>query len=323
MKQLSDKLVYLSKILSDLTFHDGDSIGAALGVTRSSVWKHIKKLQAYGIKIDSVKNKGYALKESLSLLNKEFIVKQVDNPNIEINILESVDSTNLYLRQHPNLTKRKICLAETQLGGRGRMARPWHSPFGQNIYMSYSYSFKKDISELAGLSLVVSMAMLSAIREVAPNASIMLKWPNDGMYLGKKIMGNLIELQAEANGQSVAIIGMGINVNMMHAEHISQEWTSLRKITGNSFDRNLLCVALIHNLNAYLEQFAKYGLREFINQWQALDYLYNQFIMLNNGEISGIAKGINDQGNILIKSKSGEVISFSSGDVSIDKPSPR
>lgn len=319
--KLSKNLVLLSRILSDLLYHDGETIGSKLSITRSAVWKYIKKLIEHGVEIASVKNKGYAFKESLLLLDQEFITKEIDNPNIELDVLECVDSTNLYLKKNLNSYKRKICLAETQTQGRGRMARSWHSPFGQNIYMSYAYPFKKDISELAGLSLVVSIAMLSAIKEIIPDNNIMLKWPNDGIYLGGKVMGNLIELQAEANGQSVAIIGIGINVNMTKADDISQKWMSLREISHNSIDRNILCVALIHNLNSYLEQFSKYGLREFVEQWKKLDYLYDKSISLNDGEVYGIAKGINEQGNLLLELSNGEVKAFSSGDTSINKSS--
>ncbi len=320
MNKLSAKLTHLSRILSDLAYHDGDSLGKQLNITRSAVWKYIKKLQEYEIKIDSGKNKGYAYREPLILLDKEYIAKELENPNIEIEILESVDSTNDYLKKNLSSNKRKICLAETQTNGKGRMARNWHAPFGQNIYMSYAYIFKKDISELAGLSLVISIAMHRAIKEIVPNSEIMLKWPNDGIYQNSKIMGNLIELISEANGESTAIIGMGINVNMMHANDISQKWSSLRIINNTYVDRNLLCVALIHNLNASLEQFSKYGLREFINQWTKLDYLYNQQISLNEGEISGIAKGINEQGNLLLELSDGRIRAFSSGDTSIKKP---
>ena len=320
MKSLSENLVKLAAILSDLQYHDGDSLGAQLGVTRSAIWKSIKKFEEYGIAINSVKNKGYCLEKPLFLLNHDFITQEIANPNIDIEILENIDSTNSHLKRNLTAYKREICFAERQTQGRGRMGRSWCSPFGQNIYMSYAYPFKKDISELNGLSLVVSMAMLAAIKEIGFSAPIMLKWPNDGVYERQKLMGNLVEVQAEAYGESLAIIGLGINVNMSEEEEeISQAWTSLKKISNSYIDRNLLAIALIHNLNSYLERFAKYGLREFIPQWQQLDSLYGEHIQLNNGEMSGIAKGINEQGNLLLELANGELKAFSSGETSICK----
>lgn len=248
------------------------------------------------------------------MLDQDFIIQNAKFANTIIEVLQEIDSTNLYLKK--NLNCPRICFAEMQTKGRGRMGRAWHSPFGQNIYMSYAYHFKQDINELSGLSLVIAMAMLNAIKQIGIDAPIMLKWPNDGIYKGQKLMGNLIQMQGEA-----AIIGLGINVNMMECESddITQDWTSLKKITGKEIDRNLLCVALIDNLNTSLQRFCHYGLADFKSQWQQLDYLYNQTIKLNDGEFSGIAKGINEQGNLLLELANGEIKAFAAGETSICK----
>ena len=255
------------------------------------------------------------------LLDKEFIQQKIANPNIELELFNNIDSTNNYLKQNIS-TKRRICISESQSNGKGsKLNRTWHSPFGQNIYMSYAYYFKKNINDLSGLSLVVSMAMLAAIKEIGIAANIMLKWPNDGVYKKRKLMGNLIESQIISPKETVAIIGIGINVNMLNAEKddISQAWTSLKAIIGEDINRNLLCVSLVHNLNAYLEQFNKYGLREFILKWQQVDMLYDQEVLLDNGKIKGIAKGIDEQGNLLLHLANQEIISNAAGDVSIFK----
>lgn len=274
------------------------------------------------LEIGVLKTKGVMLEENLLLLNQDRINKEISNPNIIIEVLEDIDSTNAYLRNNLSQDKTRICFAETQSGGRGsKKGRTWYSPFAQNIYMSYSCPLKKDLSELSGLSLVVSMAMLSAIKEIGISDNIMLKWPNDGMYEGHKLMGNIIEAQSGEQGGSVVVIGLAINVNMLEDENnnITQKWTSLKKITGDYIDRNDLAIALIHNLKFYLEQFDKYGLREFIHKWQKIDSLYNKSIKLNNGEFSGIAKGINEEGNLLLELGSGEVKAFPSGEASIVK----
>ena len=110
MKTLSSNLIQLTSILSDLNYHDGDSLGNELGVTRSAIWKSIKKLEEYGIEITSIKNKGYALKEPLLLLNQTQIENDIANPNISIEVLEHIDSTNNYLKINTNQNKRRIVL---------------------------------------------------------------------------------------------------------------------------------------------------------------------------------------------------------------------
>ena len=254
-------------------------------------------------------------------LNAEYIKKEIENPNIELIILEQVDSTNNYLKAIVSANSRIICLSESQSNGKGsKQGRIWHSPFGQNIYMSYAYPFKKN-TDLSGLSLVVGIAVINAIKEIGILEPIMLKWPNDGIYQGQKIMGNLIETKLTIDGDYIVIIGMGINVNMLDSqeENISQEWTSLRKITGNSIDRNQLAVAMIHNLNICLEQFIKYGLREFMESWKKLDYLLAKTIRINNGnnEIIGTVKGIDEKGMLLLEMNNGEIKAFLSGEACI------
>ena len=317
---ISLNLIRLVEMLSDLEFHDGEKLGKSLGITRSAIWKIIQKLTDYGIEISSIKNKGYALKEPLLLLDQVKIGQEIINDNIELEIFETIESTNNYLKKNLNPLKQKICFAEMQTSGRGRMGRNWHSPFGQNIYMSYARLFAKDASELSGLSLIIGMACLNAIKEIGIDIPIKLKWPNDGIYLGQKMMGILVELQSESYGETMAIMGIGINVNaLLDSPIITQEWTSLRKITGRYVNRNQLCIALIDNLNFYLEQFIQYGLREFIPKWQELDYLYNQKVKLNNDNISAIAKGIDQHGNLLLELGTGEIKAFSSGEISIQK----
>ena len=207
-----------------------------------------------------------------------------------------------------------------QTTGRGRMGRSWHSPFGQNIHLSYAYSFKKDVSELNGLSLAIGIACLNAIKEYGITKEIMLKWPNDGVYNVQKFMGNLVELQSESYGDTRAIIGIGINANMiLDYTEITQKWTSLTKITGKYIDRNKLCILLIKHLNFTLEKFTAFGMKEFMAKWKEIDALYNQRIKLNNGEYQGIAKGINEQGNLLLELDNKELRAFCSGEASICK----
>lgn len=319
MKQVTKNLIEICKILSDLEFHDGDTIGNKLNITRSAVWKSIHKLQELGIEINSVKNKGYQFSDKLLLIDKDHIAKEINNHDIKIEVFESIDSTNNYLKKFFGSKERRICIAEMQTNGRGRTSKHWHSPFGQNIYFSYLYNFKKDISELNGLSLVVGIATIAAIKEIFLGFNLKLKWPNDGLYENKKFMGNLVELQSESYGDTSAIIGIGINVNMLNNQQdISQDWTSLRKIGGEYIDRNRLIISLIHNLNYHLEQFSKYGFKEFIAKWNELDYFFDKRIQLTDQSV-GIAKGVNLSGHLLLELDNKEIRNISSGEASIVK----
>lgn len=319
----TSSFVQLVDILNDGHYHDGTTIGETLNITRSAIWKAIKKLQNYGVKVDSIKGKGYSLLEPLILLNQKLIKQNLSQKNIDITIFETINSTNDFLKKIPCNQKLNICLAEQQTQGKGRLGRNWHSPFGQNIYLSCAYPFQKDVSELAGLSLVVSLAIVKTLENYGLPNAISVKWPNDIFYDHKKISGNLIEIQAESHGICHAIIGIGINVNMMEDEEesISQPWISLRKITASYIDRNQLCILLIENLMNYLKQFEEQGLPSFIEIWNAADILMKKEISLKTGDkkITGKAMGINNIGHLILKLKDGTTQTFSSGDTTVLK----
>jgi BirA family biotin operon repressor/biotin-[acetyl-CoA-carboxylase] ligase len=323
MKPLSPNLTKLVKLLNDNQYHDGTTIGKALKMTRSAVWKTIKKLEAYGFQIESIKGKGYALKESIVLLDPPLIKKKLrlKNNNAEIIIFENIDSTSDYLKHLKPSRHPSICIAESQTKGRGRFGRSWHSPFGQNIYFSLRYAFEKDISELTGLSLVVSLSIIKTLKAYIPEC-LYVKWPNDIIYQQKKLAGCLLEIQAEGNGISHVIIGIGINVNMQEDDKlITQPWISLREITGKYIDRNELCGQLINHLFDYIQQFEKMGLAFFMDEWHAVDGLMNKNISLKNAnqQFHGIAKGINQHGHLVLELANKTLKAFSSGDTTLIK----
>lgn len=320
-KKLSASLIKMVHILSDGHYHDGNTLGEQLAMTRSAVWKAIKKLTGYAIKIDCVKGKGYALLEPLILLEQTKI-KNLVQEKITLDVFESMTSTNDYLKTFRNVHEIKICLAEHMTKGRGRLNREWYAPFGKNIYMSCLYPLQKDVSELAGLSLVMTLAIIKTLKNFAIDQHLFVKWPNDIIYANKKMSGILIEIQAETHGHCQAIIGVGVNVNMLDDESaISQAWTSMQKILGRYLDRNIVCAALINNLLAYLQQFAMHGFEYFVEEWAAVDCLTQQNIILKNidQEVRGKVLGVNDQGHLLMQLPNGCVHTFSAGDASIMK----
>lgn len=323
MKKLSPGFANLVTLLNGGHYHDGTTLGDKLKITRSAVWKSIKKLETYGVKLTSIKGKGYALLEPLLLLNPKIIKQGIACKNIDINIFETIDSTNEYQKLFIGHKNIKICMAEQQTHGKGRLNRKWHSPFAQNIYLSCSYPFQKDISELAGLSLVVSLAVVKTLACYGLPKALLIKWPNDIIYDHKKLAGILIEIQAESHGACHAIMGIGINVNMLHAENhfIAQTWTSLRKIMATYIDRNQLCILLIDNLITYLKLFEKQRLSSFIDEWNTIDFLKHKKISLKHGhkKIYGKAMGIDSLGHLILQTVDGSSQSFSSGDTTIMK----
>lgn len=326
MKSLNQNLVKITSLLSDGEFHDGTSIGKSLNITRAAVWKAIQKLEQYAIPLISMKGKGYRLELPLILLNRQNIKTKLRHRSIELDVIEKIDSTNDYLKKFISQNKKiRVCIAETQTQGKGRLSRQWYSPFGENIYFSMLYPFAKDISELSGLSLVVGLAICQAVESVIDlkGKHLKIKWPNDVLANQQKIAGTLIEIEAEFNGFCQAIIGIGINVNMskIPKKVIPFSWSSILKITEQYQDRNKLCAVLIDCLADYLERFLSSGLPSFMDEWEKRDCLANTPIAVISGnkKQEGICVGINDQGHLLLKTASKKILTFSSGDTTLLK----
>lgn len=324
MKKQNASLLKVVQALSDGAYHDGTTIGSRLGITRSAVWKTIERLKEYGVAIDSVKGKGYALTEPLTLLHARTIKAHCElAKDVAIDVFESMPSTNDYLRTLPQKKSIRVCLAEQQTQGKGRLGRQWYSPFGLNLYFSCLYRFEKDVSELAGLSLVVGLAVAKTLNEfIAGSEKAKVKWPNDVFFADEKIAGSLIEVQAETHGACYAVIGVGVNVNMLQGSPvITQAYTSLRKITGEIIDRNKLCARLLTHLLTCLERFAQSGLPSFLAEWTELDLLRGRRVNLQrlDGVLSGVVVGVNSQGHLVMRMEDGSERGVSAGDVSVCK----
>ena len=325
MKKSLPNFNKIISILADGASHDGSSIGEKLGISRTAVWKTMKKLEAYDISFESQKGKGYRLLEPLQLLDKTKIKRLLKNKSIVLDLFESVDSTQKYIRELSEKRKIHVCLAEHQTQGQGRFNRSWHSPFGQNIFFSMLYPLTKDISELGGLSLIMSLCLAKTIEETCTLPQpISIKWPNDLLCDNRKLGGILIEIQAEAHDFCHAIIGIGVNINMLEdkSKSISQDWTSLRKITQIWHDRNLILATLINNIMIYMENFVDKGFAYFMKEWAKHDFLVNKPIGIKavNKEIHGLAMGINTNGHLLVKLDETEAVKpFAAGETTILK----
>jgi BirA family biotin operon repressor/biotin-[acetyl-CoA-carboxylase] ligase len=321
MSDIDSKLKQALAILGNKQCYDGTSMGKQLGMTRAGVWKVIKKLTSQGINISSHKGKGYELLDTIELLDEKKI-KAGLSPNIYLELFETIDSTSDHLlRMNHRSSGLRVCLAEHQSKARGRFARKWHAPLGQNVYFSLLYPFAKDLSALAGLSLVIGLSICNTINSLYELPELALvKWPNDIVYGDAKLGGILVEVEAEAHGFCAAVIGIGLNVNMVDAcGEIDRKWTSIRKINNKDNDRNTLTVRLINDLLIYIRNFEQYGFEYFMEEWRSKDALLNKSIELKVGQNihRGQVKGVNTQGHLLLQVVPGRVESFSSGEATL------
>ncbi|MDC5822052.1 bifunctional biotin--[acetyl-CoA-carboxylase] ligase/biotin operon repressor BirA [Vibrio europaeus] len=316
MKEHSIKLSIL-KALSQGGFHSGEELGDTLGVSRAAISKHIKGIQTWGVDVFRVQGKGYQLAKPMQLLNKEIVQNSLAN---RVELIPIIDSTNQYLLDRvDSLESGSVCLAEYQAKGRGRRGREWVSPFGSNLYLSMFWRLDAGMAAAMGLSLVVGVAIVESLEEMGLTG-VKLKWPNDLYYQDKKLAGILVEMSGQAGAAANLVIGMGLNLMMSEAtEGITQPWASLDEVADNQLiDRNQLAITMITTLHKALDDYELYGMAGFVERWNRLDNFINRSVKLLMGprEISGIARGINEQGAVLLETENG-LETFIGGEISL------
>jgi BirA family biotin operon repressor/biotin-[acetyl-CoA-carboxylase] ligase len=310
----------LLAILADGDFHSGEELGAQLGVTRAAVWKQLKKLESLNIPLSSVKGKGYRLSDAIELLDQPIILSKIEGRLDCLEVLLNTESTNSYLldKASDHMGKRYAVLAEKQESGRGRRGRIWVSPFGKNIYLSMLWSFSGGIGSLEGLSLVIAIAVERALAELGVSDA-KLKWPNDVYLNNKKLAGILLEVSGEYSGHCQVVIGIGLNIKLSayDAESIDQPWAQLSEHLGD-VDRNTIAATMINNLIKAIEQFDKQGFESFKGYWTERDAFLNKEVdlILPRDTRSGIAKGVNSKGELLLLTDKG-LESINAGELSL------
>ncbi|MHC8303150.1 bifunctional biotin--[acetyl-CoA-carboxylase] ligase/biotin operon repressor BirA [Pseudomonas sp. ZS1P83] len=313
-------MLTLLKLLKDGRFHSGQALGVALGVSRSAVWKQLQHLEAdLGLSIHKVRGRGYQLAAPLTLLDSVEIRGHAPSCDWPILVFDSIDSTNAEALRAIARGQAApfLVLAERQTAGRGRRGRKWASPFAENIYYSLVLRIEGGMRQLEGLSLVVGLAVMQALRKLGVTGAG-LKWPNDVLVGQKKIAGILLELVGDPADVCHVVLGVGINVNMQITDEIDQQWTSMRLESGKVFDRNHLVGELGAMLQEYLCRHQVDGFSAIQAEWEQNHLWQGRAVSLIAGvnQINGEVLGIDCQGALRLKVGGVEKV-FSGGELSL------
>ena len=298
-------MLTLLKLLKDGRFHSGQALGVALGVSRSAVWKQLQLLEAeLGLSIHKVRGRGYQLAAPLMLLDPVGISEATPSCDWSVLVFDSIDSTNAEALRAIERGRAApfLVLAERQTAGRGRRGRKWVSPFAENVYYSLVLRIEGGMRQLEGLSLVVGLAVMHALRELGVSAAG-LKWPNDVLVGQKKIAGILLELVGDPADVCHVVLGVGINVNMQMTDEVDQQWTSMRLETGKVFDRNQMVAVLSEKLQGYLHRHQVEGFSAIQSEWEQNHLWQGRPVSLIAGvsQIDGEVLGIDKQGALRLK----------------------
>ncbi len=321
MKLLAHRVL---RLLADAEFRSGEALARALGMSRASVWQAVRELEAAGLEIYKVRGRGYRLAQPLSLLDPSEIERHLGPwaGRLAFEIVASAGSTNTLLmeRAQAGAAHATVIAAEWQSDGRGRRGRAWHADLGGALTFSLLWRFVQGAGVLAGLSLAVGVALVRALEKLGVAGSG-LKWPNDVVWRGRKLAGILIEMQGDALGPSLAVIGIGVNVRLSDAvrSRIDQEVTDLENACGRALDRNEVLALLLVELYGMLETFTREGFAPLRGEWQRHHAHQDRAVTVTLPDArreSGIARGVAEDGALLLETRGG-LRRYHSGEISV------
>lgn len=310
----------------------GQELCEQFGVSRTAVWKAIGQLKKEGYVIEAVQNRGYRLLDQTEEVYNQADIqsrlktKWVAHP---LQFFDSIDSTNIRakLEAEQGAKSGLLVVSDMQSAGRGRRGRGWESPAGINIY--YTLMLKPDFSSDCApmLTLVMALAVAKGIRQTLRRdseeaaAKVGIKWPNDIVVDGKKVCGILTEMSMEQGYIQHIVIGVGINVRKQEfPEEIRDRAAAIDEQCGFRISRSQLIADIMEafeeDYEIFLQTHDLKGLRA-----SYAELLVNQdrevCVLDPKGEYRGIAKGINDQGELLVERPDGTVEEVYAGEVSV------
>ena len=314
-------------LLDHKSYCSGQELANQLNVTRATIHNCISRIEALGIKIERIHGLGYRLEQPLDLLSKDQIVdklsEDIQSKAETIECLQEVNSTNHYAGELdlPKAGNFSVVLAEMQTAGKGRRGREWVSPYAANIYLSLVWSLQKPLHIAGMLSPYLAMRLAQMLKQ-AGVSTVGVKWPNDIYCDDKKLAGILIECKGEINGLCKIIVGVGVNVSMTRYENISieQSWTDIDTQAPNlNQTRNALASMLITTIVQGIETFEQNKINNFAQEWSQWDVMKDKNIIVQSESSvqSGIARGISEDGNLLLETPAGEIEKIIMGEVSL------
>lgn len=157
-------------------------------------------------------------------------------------LLQSVASTNDYLKAFTADGVSRAVRAQEQTGGKGRSGKSWLSEAGQGLFVSYLVFPGWHPRQAPYFIQIASLAVIDSIRECGGDRlDLRIKPPND-IYIGRrKVCGILTEMSTFRERIQWAIVGIGVNLfQSSFPKPLHESATSLH-IEGLEPDADELC----------------------------------------------------------------------------------
>lgn len=304
-------------------FVSGIVLSSTLGISRTAIWKHIRGLRSLGYDILSHPKTGYSLVSTPDTLTSGEVLPLLRTSWLgrDYHYHPTVTSTNDVVMRTAveGGPHGYTVVAEEQTKGRGRLRRPWISPPGTGIYVSFLLTTPMPVRHAPLTTLVTALALTKVVRrDYGLPAAI--KWPNDVLIRSKKLSGILAEIQSDQELTRFIVIGVGINVNQT-AEDLSGDFryppTSLAVESGAPVSRRELLTAFLAQFEAEFSVFVEKGFASLLDDLERFSAILGRVVTIHGGnrEISGMVSGFTPEGALRLLSRDGHEETIWVGDI--------
>lgn len=220
--------------------------------------------------------------------------------------LAKVSSTNTWAKDHAHefAQDELIAISATmQTAGRGRYDRKWYSPAGKNLYLSLAFYLDMPTCTPFALCQLASLTLAELLQHHGIEAKI--KWPNDLLVNGKKIVGILTE-RKDIDGQTFMVIGIGLNINMTSDElaNIPQAATSMQIEKGEPFSVEAVKEYYVRLFLKKLIEALSTGFDQVLRNWQkSLEWMLQALVSVQTekSRLQGKVVALHPDGGLIIE----------------------
>lgn len=198
-----------------------------------------------------------------------------------------------------------LVVAEEQTAGRGRLQRFYFCPPGG---LWFSLVLRPSIAPALAppLALVAAVGVAEGIRE-ATGLVPEVKWPNDLLLQGRKVVGMLLEMSAEADLVHFLVLGVGVNASIPRRSfpaELRQTAISLSEALGRPVPRADLLATILKHLERRYDELLSRGLGPALEAWRRMPNMLGQRVTVKlptGGELQGVAEALDGQGALVVR----------------------
>lgn len=304
----------------------GEAMSRTLGISRAGVWKAIEGLRQEGYTIASAPNRGYCLENAPDRLRVGELFGRLSDARIgsQLVCLDTIDSTNTECKRRAmnGAPEGLVVTAEEQTGGRGRRGRGFQSPRGKGLYLSALFRPDLDPARVTDFTAWVAVAVCDGI-EACCGLRPQIKWTNDIVLEGKKLVGILTELglEGESNTLDYIVTGIGVNVNQApedFSEEIRTMAISLSQVLGRPVRRAELCAQIVLALDRMYAGYPE-DRAEYLSKYRAgcITTGHQVQLITPTARRQAFALEIDDDFNLVVELYNGKKETICAGEVSV------